>query len=72
MECDKCLRKQKSRAFCYFCSTVQRLPMCAQCGKQKCMSKSGDCLIKHNLFATGMGMVFLQTFVKEGLFLIDF
>lgn len=23
MECDKCERKQKSRAFCYFCQSVQ-------------------------------------------------
>lgn len=71
MECDKCERKQKSRAFCYFCSAVQRLPICAQCGKQKCMSKSGDCLIKHALFATGMGMVgaicdFCEAFVCHG------
>ncbi|RXN09072.1 zinc finger protein 330 [Labeo rohita] len=32
MECDKCQRRQKNRAFCYFCSSVQKLPMCAQCG----------------------------------------
>ncbi len=24
MECDQCTRKQKNRAFCYFCSSVQR------------------------------------------------
>lgn len=71
MECDKCERKQKSRAFCYFCSAVQRLPMCAQCGKQKCMSKGGDCVIKHSMFATGMGMVgaicdFCEAFVCHG------
>ena len=24
MECDKCERKQKNRAFCYFCQTIQR------------------------------------------------
>lgn len=53
MDCDKCERKQKSRAFCYFCASVQRLPMCAQCGKTKCMSKSGDCVVKHAVFATG-------------------
>ena len=23
MECDKCQRRQKNRAFCYFCSAVQ-------------------------------------------------
>lgn len=71
MECDKCERKQKSRAFCYFCSHVQRLPMCAQCGKQKCMSKTGDCVVKHAMFATGMGMVgaicdFCEAFVCHG------
>ena len=26
MECDKCERKQKNRAFCYFCQSLQRLP----------------------------------------------
>ena len=24
MECDKCERKQKNRAFCYFCQNIQR------------------------------------------------
>ena len=24
MECDKCEVKQKNRAFCYFCQTIQR------------------------------------------------
>merc|ERR1711973_1016582 len=58
MECDKCGRKQKNRAFCYFCGAVQRLPQCAECGKVKCMSKTGDCLIKHApQFTTGMAMV---------------
>ncbi|KAF4801444.1 hypothetical protein TURU_034746 [Turdus rufiventris] len=32
MECDKCQRRQKNRAFCYFCNSVQKLPICAQCG----------------------------------------
>lgn len=27
------LRKQKNRAFCYFCNAVQKLPVCAQCGE---------------------------------------
>ncbi|XP_011307230.1 zinc finger protein 330 homolog [Fopius arisanus] len=58
MECDKCNKKQKSRAFCYFCGTVQRLPICAHCGKIKCMLKTGDCVVKHaGVFTTGMGMV---------------
>uniref|UniRef100_A0A672I588 Zinc finger protein 330 n=1 Tax=Salarias fasciatus TaxID=181472 RepID=A0A672I588_SALFA len=57
MECDKCQRKQKNRAFCYFCSSVQKLPVCAQCGKTKCM-KSSDCVIKHpGIHSTGMAMV---------------
>lgn len=50
--------KQKSRAFCYFCQSVQRLPICAQCGKMKCMLKTGDCVIKHpGTYTTGMAMV---------------
>ncbi|GFQ68595.1 zinc finger protein 330 homolog [Trichonephila clavata] len=58
MECEKCNRKQKNRAFCYFCSAVQRIPMCAQCGKTKCMSKTGDCVVKHpGVYATGLSMV---------------
>merc|ERR1712071_717400 len=58
MECDKCERKQKMRAFCYFCQSLQRLPMCGHCGKVKCMLKTGDCVIKHgSVFTTGLGMV---------------
>jgi len=58
MECDKCQRKQKSRAFCYFCQSLQRLPICAQCAKVKCMLKTGDCVVKHpGIFTTGLGMV---------------
>lgn len=58
MECDKCERKQKNRAFCYFCQSIQRLPQCAECGKVKCMLKTGDCLIKHpGQYTTGMQMV---------------
>lgn len=58
MECDKCQRKQKSRAFCYFCQSLQRLPVCAQCGKLKCMLKTGDCVVRHpGVFSTGLGMV---------------
>lgn len=57
MECDKCQRPQKNRAFCYFCASLQKLPVCAQCGKQKCM-KSSDCVIKHpGKHTTGMEMV---------------
>ncbi|XP_018418916.1 PREDICTED: zinc finger protein 330 [Nanorana parkeri] len=58
MECDKCQRRQKNRAFCYFCSSVQKVPMCAQCGKTKCMMKSSDCVIRHpGVYSTGMAMV---------------
>uniref|UniRef100_A0A069DSE2 Zinc finger protein n=1 Tax=Panstrongylus megistus TaxID=65343 RepID=A0A069DSE2_9HEMI len=58
MECDKCKRKQKNRAFCYFCQSVQRLPICAQCGKIKCILKTGDCVVKHpGVFTVGMAMV---------------
>ncbi|XP_038611189.1 zinc finger protein 330 isoform X2 [Tachyglossus aculeatus] len=58
MECDKCQRRQKNRAFCYFCSSVQKLPICAQCGKTKCMMKSSDCVIKHaGVYSTGLSMV---------------
>ncbi|MFH4974738.1 hypothetical protein AB6A40_001447 [Gnathostoma spinigerum] len=57
MQCDKCLREQKTRAFCYFCNAVCKLPVCAGCGKQKCM-RSGDCVIKHpGKFTTGLQMV---------------
>lgn len=57
MECDKCQKTQKNRAFCYFCAAVQKLPVCAQCGKMKCM-KPSDCVIKHpGVYTTGMAMV---------------
>lgn len=58
MECDKCQRMQKNRAYCYFCGTIQKLPICGACGKQKCMMKSGDCVIKHaGVHTTGLQMV---------------
>lgn len=51
-------RKQKNRAFCYFCQNLQRLPQCASCGKIKCLMKSGDCVVKHpGVYTTGMGLV---------------
>ncbi|KAG8134582.1 putative Zinc finger protein [Naja naja] len=62
-ECDKCQRRQKNRAFCYFCNSTQKLPICAQCGivvlgKTKCMMKSSDCVIKHaGVYSTGLAMV---------------
>ncbi|XP_014292524.1 zinc finger protein 330 homolog [Halyomorpha halys] len=72
MECDKCKRKQKNRAFCYFCGSVQRLPVCAHCGKVKCLLKTGDCVVKHpGVFTTGMAMVgaicdYCEAFVCHG------
>eukprot|EP01006_Ploeotia_vitrea_P033456 TRINITY_DN65549_c9_g11_i1.p2 TRINITY_DN65549_c9_g11~~TRINITY_DN65549_c9_g11_i1.p2 ORF type:complete len:494 (-),score=238.44 TRINITY_DN65549_c9_g11_i1:92-1573(-) len=45
MVCDRCGSRQKNRAFCYFCHSVQRLPRCAECSRQKCFG--GDCLVKH-------------------------
>ncbi|KAK7604067.1 hypothetical protein V9T40_004340 [Parthenolecanium corni] len=58
MECEKCKKKQKNRAFCYFCQNIQRLPVCAHCGKTKCMLKTGDCVIRHaGIYTTGMAMV---------------
>lgn len=58
MECDQCKRRQKNRAFCYFCGNIQRLPVCCNCGKMKCMSKTGDCLMKHaGVHATGLALV---------------
>ncbi|XP_067018514.1 zinc finger protein 330 homolog isoform X5 [Acropora muricata] len=58
MECDKCKRRQKNRAFCYFCASMQKLPICGSCGKTKCMAKTGDCVVKHGTtFTTGFGMV---------------
>lgn len=58
MVCDSCELRQKNRAFCYFCGTVQRLPQCAQCGRTKCMSAGGECLVPHpGRHATGMSMV---------------
>uniref|UniRef100_UPI00398E4EBC zinc finger protein 330 n=1 Tax=Pristiophorus japonicus TaxID=55135 RepID=UPI00398E4EBC len=58
MECDKCQRRQKNRAFCYFCNSIQKLPICAQCGKTKCMLKSSDCVVKHpGVYSTGLAMV---------------
>ncbi|XP_057303570.1 zinc finger protein 330 homolog [Hydractinia symbiolongicarpus] len=58
MECDRCQRLQKNRAYCYFCYSIQKLPVCGHCSKQKCLAKFGDCVIKHTgTHAIGMGMV---------------
>eukprot|EP00117_Sycon_ciliatum_P050246 scpid64126/ scgid35489/ Zinc finger protein 330; Nucleolar autoantigen 36; Nucleolar cysteine-rich protein len=54
MECEKCNNRQKNRAICYFCNSVNKLPVCGHCGKQKCMG--GDCVVKHTSFATGLAM----------------
>lgn len=72
MECDKCKRKQKNRAVCYFCMSVQKTIVCGHCGKMKCMMKSGDCVVKHpGQYTTGMGMVgaicdFCEAFICHG------
>ncbi len=47
MTCDFCSRTQKNRAFCYFCASCPKTPMCAQCGKTKCMAASPDCVVRH-------------------------
>lgn len=47
MTCDYCTREQKNRAFCYFCASNQKTPMCAQCGKTKCMAAAPDCAVRH-------------------------
>ncbi|KAI6657852.1 Zinc finger protein [Oopsacas minuta] len=58
MVCDQCHRVQKNRSFCYFCSSINQLAQCANCGKIKCMSKLGDCVVKHpKSFSTGLTMV---------------
>lgn len=58
MECDKCQRRQKNRAFCYFCHSLQKLPLCCHCDKTKCMAKGGDCVVKHHgLYVTGLSLV---------------
>ena len=37
---------------------IFRLPQCAECGKVKCMLKTGDCLIKHaGQYTTGIQMI---------------
>lgn len=57
-------RKQKNRAFCYFCQSLQRLPQCASCGKIKCLMKSGDCVVKHpGIYTTGMALVVCKIFI---------
>ncbi|KAI3380658.1 hypothetical protein SNEBB_002296 [Seison nebaliae] len=67
--CSQCDRLQKNRAFCYFCSSVQSLIRCGECGKEKCMGISGDCVIRHpHTHTTGMNMIgaicdFCETFL---------
>lgn len=58
MVCEHCHKKQKNRSFCYFCCSINQLAICGNCGKSKCFSKTGDCVIKHpNSYPTGLGMV---------------
>lgn len=59
-ECDQCGKRQRNRAACYFCSAVNRVPRCADCGKIKCHGPSavGECLVKHaGASASGLKMV---------------
>uniref|UniRef100_A0A915PF38 PH domain-containing protein n=1 Tax=Setaria digitata TaxID=48799 RepID=A0A915PF38_9BILA len=71
-QCDQCLRDQKTRAFCYFCNALNKVPVCAACGKQKCLMKTGDCVVKHpGKFTTGLQMVgaicdFCEAFICHG------
>lgn len=58
MECGACGLEQKNRAFCYFCQAFPKNPQCVQCGRIKCQSTSGDCLVKHpTTHAVGIGFV---------------
>eukprot|EP00923_Selenidium_pygospionis_P031432 GHVN01055716.1.p1 GENE.GHVN01055716.1~~GHVN01055716.1.p1 ORF type:complete len:297 (+),score=60.66 GHVN01055716.1:84-974(+) len=58
MTCDRCGRRQKTRLMCYFCQSVQKLISCSQCGRQKCLSAGGDCMVKHpGRNATGLAFV---------------
>eukprot|EP01138_Halocafeteria_seosinensis_P010992 gb/GECG01011227.1/.p1 GENE.gb/GECG01011227.1/~~gb/GECG01011227.1/.p1 ORF type:complete len:288 (+),score=24.34 gb/GECG01011227.1/:1-864(+) len=58
MLCGACGKRQKNRAFCYFCQAIQKNPMCAECGRIKCMSGGGDCLVKHpSSHATGLAFI---------------
>lgn len=61
MECDKCKKVQKNRAFCYFCQAAQRLPVCAACSKTKCLR----CLFSRILLVFKMrriGCLILENF----------
>ncbi|KAK9809693.1 hypothetical protein WJX73_005740 [Symbiochloris irregularis] len=56
MVCDSCATKQKTRMFCYFCSAVQKIFQCAECGRTKCMV--ADCMVSHaGRSATGLAML---------------
>eukprot|EP00743_Colponemidia_sp_Colp-15_P006459 GILK01006951.1.p1 GENE.GILK01006951.1~~GILK01006951.1.p1 ORF type:complete len:340 (-),score=44.81 GILK01006951.1:50-1024(-) len=59
MTCESCGRRQKNRAFCYFCGQTPRLPQCCHCGKTKCVAGGGDCVVKHppGKHVTGMALV---------------
>uniref|UniRef100_A0A1I8FFW0 DUF2116 family Zn-ribbon domain-containing protein n=1 Tax=Macrostomum lignano TaxID=282301 RepID=A0A1I8FFW0_9PLAT len=49
--------RQKVRAFCYFCAPARCRPAPPD-GKQKCLSKTGDCVIKHGAnHVSGLAMV---------------
>jgi len=73
MECDQCGKSQKNRAFCYFCSHIQKTVICGSCGMTKCMNRSpGGCLVKHGAnYITGIKIAggicdHCETFVCHG------
>eukprot|EP00922_Rhytidocystis_sp_ex-Travisia-forbesii_P048489 GHVS01072226.1.p1 GENE.GHVS01072226.1~~GHVS01072226.1.p1 ORF type:complete len:261 (-),score=33.17 GHVS01072226.1:339-1121(-) len=46
------------RVSCYFCDSVQKLLQCAECGRIKCTSAGGECLVKHAArHATGLALL---------------
>ncbi|GMH43607.1 hypothetical protein BSKO_11529 [Bryopsis sp. KO-2023] len=56
MECNSCGERQRNRMFCYFCQSVQKVVMCAECGRTKCMGS--DCCVPHpNKNATGTSLI---------------
>uniref|UniRef100_A0A0R3RNC5 TRAF-type domain-containing protein n=1 Tax=Elaeophora elaphi TaxID=1147741 RepID=A0A0R3RNC5_9BILA len=67
--CDHCSREQKIRAFCYFCHKMNKEPTCAGCGKQRCLMKASDCLVRHvGKCVTGLQMMgglcaYCETFI---------
>eukprot|EP00921_Rhytidocystis_pertsovi_P009453 GHVQ01015197.1.p1 GENE.GHVQ01015197.1~~GHVQ01015197.1.p1 ORF type:complete len:327 (+),score=58.30 GHVQ01015197.1:354-1334(+) len=56
MICDSCQRRQKNRFSCYFCSQIQKVLVCCECGRMKC-TDGGDCVVRHaGKHVTGIGL----------------